>query len=237
LFYQPLVNLKTGQISGFEALLRWRHPTHGLLEPCHFINLAEETALIVPIGEWVLEQACREAMTWPEDLRVAVNLSPAQFRRRDLVASVQHALESSGLPGDRLNLEITETVLLQDSEKVLTVLGELRALGASISMDNFGTGYSSLSYLRSFPFDKIKIDQSFVHDLPENETAAAIVRAVTNLGNSLGIVTTAEGVETEDQLSHLRAEGFTEVQGYFVGMPRPAAELPGLFREMQMDPA
>jgi len=232
LFYQPLIDLAEDRICGFEALLRWHHPTRGLLEPKQFVPLTEEMGLIVPLGAWALREACREAAAWPDDVKVAVNLSPVQFRYRDLVHMVATALEDSGLPARRLDLEITEAVLLQNSEEVLSILHGLHALGVHISMDDFGTGYSSLSYLRSFPFDKIKIDQSFVRDLSDNTDAAAIVRAVARLGSSLGMATTAEGVETGDQLARLRAEGCTEVQGYLFSKPRPASEVAGLLQRL-----
>ena len=237
LFYQPLIDLAEDRICGFEALLRWRHPTRGMLDPNQFVPLTEEMGLIVPLGAWALRQACREAVHWPDDVKVAVNLSPVQFRYRGLVQTVAAALEESGLAARRLDLEITEAVLLQDSEEVLGILHGLRALGVRISMDDFGTGYSSLSYLRSFPFDKIKIDQSFVRDLSHNADAAAIVRAVARLGSSLGMATTAEGVETSDQLARLRAEGCTEVQGYLFSRPRPASEVAGLLRRLDHRPA
>jgi diguanylate cyclase (GGDEF)-like protein len=232
LFYQPLIGLAEDRICGFEALLRWHHPTRGLLQPAQFVSLTEEMGLIVPLGAWALREACREAAGWPDDVKVAVNLSPVQFRYRDLVQTVAAALAASGLPAQRLELEITETVLLQNSEEVLGILHGLRALGVHISMDDFGTGYSSLSYLRSFPFDRIKIDQSFVHDLADNADALAIVRAVARLGYSLGMATTAEGVETGEQLAQLRAEGCTEVQGYFFSQPRPASEVPELLQRL-----
>jgi diguanylate cyclase (GGDEF)-like protein len=224
LFYQPIINLQENRIGGFEALIRWNHPARGRVSPDEFIPLAEETGLIVPIGEWVIKQACIEAREW-NGLRVAVNISPVQFRSKKLVANVIAALAESGLSPTRLELEITEAVLLQNSESTLAVLHELRALGVKISMDDFGTGYSSLSYLRSFPFDKIKIDQSFVHDLVKNPDSIAIIRAVTGLGTSFGMATTAEGVETQAQLDQMRAEGCTEVQGYFYGRPTPAGEV------------
>ena len=225
LFYQPIVNLEENRISGFEALLRWNHPTRGRVPPDAFIGLAEETGLIVPIGEWVVRQACAEAMKWPSDLRIAVNVSPVQFRSRNLVAMVMSALAAAGLPPNRLELEITETVLMHNNEATLAMLHQLRALGVRISMDDFGTGYSSLSYLRSFPFDKIKIDQSFVRDLLANPESIAIIRAVAGLGQSFGMTTTAEGVETREQLDQMRAEGCTEVQGFFFSKPMPAAEI------------
>ncbi|MDB5598790.1 MAG: diguanylate cyclase/phosphodiesterase [Xanthobacteraceae bacterium] len=223
LYYQPLVNLESGEVSGFEALLRWHHPERGMVSPVEFIPLAEEIGLIVQIGEWVLRQACAEAATWPDDIKVAVNLSPVQFRSRTLVQVVLSALAYSRLSPDRLELEITESVLLGDNEANLATLHQLRELGARISMDDFGTGYSSLRYLRSFPFDKIKIDQSFVRDMVERPDCVAIVRAVAGLGLSLGIATTAEGVETQAQLQRVRDEGCTEVQGYLFSRPIPAS--------------
>lgn len=223
LHYQPFVSVETGKITGFEALLRWHHPERGMVPPIEFIPLAEEIGLIVPIGEWVLRQACRDAAAWPEHLRVAVNISPVQFKGHKLAHLVASALTMSGIAPARLELEITETVLLHDSEANVAVLHQLRALGVRISMDDFGTGYSSLSYLRSFPFDKIKIDQSFVREIVDNSGDAAIVSAVVGMGISLGISTTAEGVETAEQLERLRAEGCTEVQGYFLGRPMPAS--------------
>jgi diguanylate cyclase (GGDEF)-like protein/PAS domain S-box-containing protein len=225
LYYQPLVNLERDEVSGFEALLRWRHPERGMIQPNDFIPLAEEIGLIVPIGEWVLRRACEDAATWPANIKIAVNLSPVQFRNRGLVQAVVSALAHSGLSASRLELEITESVLLGETEANLATLHSLRALGASISMDDFGTGYSSLSYLRSFPFDKIKIDRSFVNEMMERADCVAIIRAVAGLGMSLGIATTAEGVETSAQLDRLRAEGCTEIQGYLVSPPRPASEV------------
>ena len=220
--YQPLVNLKTGGINGFEALLRWRHPQRGLVSPADFIPLAEETGVILGIGQWALRQACCEAAGWPGDITVAVNLSPVQFRSPDLVNKVADALSDSGLAAARLQLEITESVLLQDSEANLMVLHALRRLGVKISMDDFGTGYSSLGYLRRFPFDKIKIDRSFVGDLPDAAGARAIVRAVLGLSRSLGMTTTAEGIETAEQLSCLRMKGCEEGQGFLFGRPMSA---------------
>jgi diguanylate cyclase (GGDEF)-like protein len=225
IFYQPIVNLTENRISGFEALLRWNHPTRGRVPPDEFIPLAEETGLIVAIGEWVIRQACAEARAWPSDLRVAVNVSPVQFRNKSLVSTVVSALAASGLDSDRLELEITEAVLMHTNDATLAVLHQLRSLGVRISMDDFGTGYSSLSYLRSFPFDKIKIDQTFVRDLIEKPDAIAIIRAVAGLGLSFGMTTTAEGVETQEQLDLMRAEGCTEVQGYFYSKPMPASEI------------
>jgi diguanylate cyclase (GGDEF)-like protein/PAS domain S-box-containing protein len=229
LHYQPLVNLHADRISGFEALIRWHHPERGMVLPGEFIPLAEETGLIGALGEWVLRRACEDAARWPGNLKVAVNLSPAQFRTRGVVQAVLSALAYSGLPPQRLELEITESVLLGETEANLAILHQLREIGARISMDDFGTGYSSLSYLRSFPFDKIKIDRSFVRDLAERPDCMAIIRAVAGLGASLGISTTAEGVETREQLERLRAEGCTEAQGFLFSPPRPAADIMSLF--------
>jgi diguanylate cyclase (GGDEF)-like protein len=228
LFYQPLVDMKTEYVTGFEALIRWHHPERGVIPPLDFISVAEETGLIVPIGDWVLRQACAEAVTWPSDVKIAVNLSPIQFKNRGLSASVVSALAASGLSPKRLELEITESVLLQDSDGTLAVLHELRGLGVRISMDDFGTGYSSLSYLRKFPFDKIKIDQSFIFDMADNSDSLAIVRAVIAMGSGLGIATTAEGVETAEQFKQLKLEGCTEVQGYLFSPPKPATEVKAL---------
>jgi diguanylate cyclase (GGDEF)-like protein/PAS domain S-box-containing protein len=223
--YQPILNLSAGHIVCFEALVRWRHPQRGLVPPAGFIALAEETGLIVPIGNLVLNIACRDAVRWPKEISVAVNLSPVQFKDRKLVGSVLSALSESGLAANRLELEITESVLLQDNAATFATLHKLRDAGIRIAMDDFGTGYSSLSYLRSFPFDKIKIDQSFVRELASSSDAMAIVRAVTSLGKSLGVSTTAEGVETNDQLLVLRSEGCSEAQGFLFGKPVPAAEV------------
>jgi diguanylate cyclase (GGDEF)-like protein len=228
LFYQPLVDMKTEYVTGFEALIRWHHPERGMIPPLDFIPVAEETGLIVPMGDWVLRQACAEAATWPSNVKIAVNLSPVQFKNKILLPSVVSALAASGLSPNRLELEITESVLLQDSGATLAVLHELRDLGVRISMDDFGTGYSSLSYLRKFPFDKIKIDQSFIFDMSDHDDSLAIVRAVIAMGSGLGIATTAEGVETAEQFKQLKMEGCTEVQGYLFSPPRPAAEVKGL---------
>ena len=225
LYYQPLINLKTGQISGFEALIRWNRPDRVIVLPGDFIPLAEETTLIIPIGEWVLRQACAEAAKWPSHISIAVNLSPVQFKTGNVAQTVINALAYAGLPARRLELEITESVLLLNSDSILNTLHQLRAMGVRISMDDFGTGYSSLSYLRSFPFDKIKIDRSFIHNLSSNEDSMAIIRAVTGLGNSLGMTTTGEGVETNEELDYLRREGCTEAQGYIFGEARPAKEV------------
>ncbi|WP_201860775.1 putative bifunctional diguanylate cyclase/phosphodiesterase [Microvirga soli] len=225
LFYQPQINIDDNEISGYEALLRWHHPERGLVPPAEFIPVIEGTGLIVPLGDWILEQACKEAARWPRSIHVAVNLSPIQFRNRGLVQSVSRALAESGLAPGRLELEITESVLLQDNETTVSMLHQLRHLGVRIAMDDFGTGYSSLSYLRSFPFDKIKIDQSFVREMSQRSDCLAIVQSVANLGSSLGMPTVAEGVETEEQLRQIQAAGCTDAQGYYFGRPRPARDL------------
>lgn len=225
LHYQPFVDLESNKVRGFEALLRWHHPQRGVISPADFISLAEESGLIIPLGEWVLRQACNDAANWPSDVKLAVNLSPVQFRKGGLVSSVVSALAASGLAPDRLELEITESALLQESSSNLTVLHQLRALGVRISMDDFGTGYSSLSHLRSFPFDRIKIDHSFVRDLVESRDCMAIVSAVIGLGASFNVPTTAEGVETEEQLKRLRDAGCTEIQGYYCAQPMPINEV------------
>lgn len=235
LFYQPLVNLTAREVVGFEALLRWRSPERGLVPPNDFIPLAEDMGLIAPLGAWVLKKACAEAMTWPRHIRIAINLSPVQFKSNRLVLDVAAALASSGLSPQRLELEITETVMLQDTEATLATLNDLKALGIAISMDDFGTGYSSLSYLRKFPFDKIKIDQSFIRGLSEEDESVAIVRAVMGLGTSLGMVTTAEGVETPEQLRTLRAEGCGEAQGFLFSPPVPAGQIPGLLEHVNRE--
>jgi len=228
LAYQPQINLADNALTAMEALLRWNHAERGPVPPSEFIPLAEEMGLIVQLGEWVLREACNEAARWPDPIKVAVNLSPVQFRNRGLITTVTQALAAARLPPHRLELEITEAVLLQDDEAIISMLHQLRALGVRIAMDDFGTGYSSLSYLRSFPFDKIKIDRSFIKDIERNRGSAVIIRAIANLGASLGIVTTAEGVETEEQLELVRRAGCTEMQGYLVSPPRPACEIAGL---------
>jgi diguanylate cyclase (GGDEF)-like protein len=227
LVYQPIIDLEYNRVSSFEALLRWRHPQRGLISPANFIPVAEETGLILPIGEWVLTQACLEAARWPTNVGVAVNLSAVQFRNKSLSRTVAAALAQAGLAADRLELEITETILLNDSAANLDVLHQLRKLGVKIALDDFGTGYSSLAYLRKFPFTKIKIDRSFVADLEEADDAQAIVRAITELGRSLGMTITAEGIETRRQLDRIREKRCNEAQGYFFSRPvTPLAVLP-----------
>ena len=229
LYYQPVVNLARNAISGFEALIRWNHPVKGLISPASFIPLAEEIGFIVPIGEWVIRQACTTAAQWPGDLHVAVNISAAQFRSPGLMQVIVGALAASGLPPTRLEIEITETVLLQNRETTLAVLHQLRALGVRIAMDDFGTGYSSLTYLQCFPFDKIKIDRSFVKDIAKNAGSLNIVRAVAAMANGMGMPATAEGVETAEQLETITSEGCTEMQGFLFSKPLPLAEIERLF--------
>jgi predicted signal transduction protein with EAL and GGDEF domain len=228
-FYQPVVNARSQDVIGFEALVRWHHPERGLVPPDEFVPAAEETGLIVTLGEWVLRRACADAVSWPADYMVAVNLSPVQFKSGNVVSTVVNTLATTGLRPARLELEITESVLLQDSVATLQTLHQLRAIGVKIAMDDFGTGYSSLSYLRSFPFDKIKIDRSFVSSLPDAEGSVAILRAVAKLGSSLGMITTAEGVETKEQLERICAEGYKEIQGYFFSPPRTMGEISELY--------
>jgi len=225
LHYQPIVNLQTGEITSFEALIRWQHPTRGLVAPSEFIPLAEELGLIVPIGEWVINRACADAVTWADHIKVAVNLSPIQLINKGLVEVVTRALARSGLPASRLEFEITETVLMQNTTVTLAALHQLRALGIHFSMDDFGTGYSSLSYLRSFPFDKIKIDRSFVKDISGEKNSLAIIRGITSLAASLNMITTIEGVETAEQLDHVRPLGCAEIQGYLFSPPKALEEI------------
>jgi diguanylate cyclase (GGDEF)-like protein/PAS domain S-box-containing protein len=225
LYFQPIVDLARDDINGFEALLRWHHPERGLVPPDTFIPLAEELGLIIPIGEWVIRQACAIGAQWPEDLKIAVNLSPAQFRSPGLLAVVLSALGSSGLAPERLELEITETVLIHDGKTTLDLLYQLRGLGVRIAMDDFGTGYSSLSYLQSFPFDRIKIDRSFVSDVVASTGSLNIVRAIAGLAKGLGMATTAEGVETREQLAVVTSEGCTEMQGYLFSRPMPVQDV------------
>ena len=225
LHYQPVVNLASKEISGFEALIRWNHPSKGMISPADFIPLAEEIGFIVPMGEWVIRQACATAAQWPDDLHVAVNISAIQFRSPGLMQVIVSALAASGLAPTRLEIEITESVLLHNKEATLAVLHQLRALGIRIAMDDFGTGYSSLTYLQSFPFDKIKIDRSFVKNITENSSSLNIVRAVAALANGMGMTATAEGVETAEQLHSIASEGCTEMQGFLFSRPLPAAEI------------
>jgi predicted signal transduction protein with EAL and GGDEF domain len=220
IYYQPQARI-SGEIVGFEALARWNHPTIGLVTPDDFIPLAEESGLIVDIGEWVLREACREAASWPKPLRIAVNLSAAQFRHGDLVGFVHAVLLETGLAATRLEIEITESMLADDFSRAASILRRLKVLGVHIAMDDFGTGYSSLQNLQSLSFDKLKIDRSFISDLETNQHSATIVRAVIGLSRGFGLPTVAEGVETPEQLAFLAAESCDEVQGYLIGRPQP----------------
>ncbi len=229
LYYQPIVDLQGNVVVGCEALLRWHHPERGILSPAEWVPAAEESGIIVPLGEWVLRQACVEAATWSNEITIAVNLSPVQFRSKGLLATIMNTLAASRLPAHRLELEITEAALMQNNELTLGTLHQLRRLGVRIALDDFGTGYSSLNYLRSFPFDKIKIDRCFVAHLCHENESVAIVRAIAELAKSLHMVTTAEGIETSEQLEAVRALGCTEMQGFLFSRPLPAADIAQLF--------
>jgi EAL domain-containing protein (putative c-di-GMP-specific phosphodiesterase class I) len=225
LHYQPSVNLRDNKVSGFEALLRWHHPARGMISPADFIPVAEETGLINPLGDWVLTTACAEAATWPDDIKIAVNVSPVQFRSKGFALKVAATLAASGLSAHRLELEITETVLIRDDEAALVVLNQLRELGVRIALDDFGTGYSSLSYLQRFPFDRIKIDRCFIRNIAEPGGSSSIVQAVVNIAAANNMTTTAEGVETEPQRRILLGLGCTEMQGFLFSAARPATEI------------
>jgi len=228
LYYQPIIDLQRNVVTGFEALARWSHPLRGMIPPSVFITVAEDTGLILPLGEWALTEACRRASEWPDHLRVSVNLSPVQFSAPNLSDTIARILSDTGLAPSRLELEITERVFMENSENTLAILHRLKSLGVRISMDDFGTGYSSLSYLRSFPFDKIKVDRSFVSDLAEGAEHAAIVQAVVSIARALGMMTTAEGIETSDQQISVAALGCDEAQGYLFSAPVPVEKIPGI---------
>jgi EAL domain-containing protein (putative c-di-GMP-specific phosphodiesterase class I) len=228
-YYQPCFSIRDNTITGCEALLRWRHAERGMISPAEFIPIAEDTGLINQIGEWVLTTACAEAATWPGDIRLAVNVSPVQFRSPTLALKIVAALAASGLPAHRLELEITEAVLIRDDEAALDILHQLSTLGVRIALDDFGTGYSSLSYLQRFPFDKIKIDRCFINDITEPDGSSCIVQAVVNIAAARHMTTTAEGVETQQQLELLRTLGCAEMQGYLFSPAKPAAEIRQLF--------
>lgn len=234
IYYQPLVNLKRDEISCCEALLRWHHPERGLIDPDTFIPVAEDTGLITRIGEWVIRTACKEAANWSEKITLAVNVSPAQFKNQNLVQVVTNALATSGLLARRLEIEITEAILMEHTEATLVTLNQLQALGVRIAMDDFGTGYSSLSYLQKFPFDKIKIDASFIRGVSNKPESTAIVRAVTGLAESYRMTTTAEGVETEEQLEIVKALGCTEMQGFLFSKACSAAEISEMLKSRSM---
>jgi diguanylate cyclase (GGDEF)-like protein len=228
LHYQPLVDLNTDEVTGCEALLRWRHPLRGMVSPADFVPIAEATGLIEEIGQWVLRTACAEAATWPAQVRIAVNVSPIQFKSETLSLKVAAALAETGLDPRRLELEITEAVLIADDDAALTLLNQLRALGVKIALDDFGTGYSSLQYLQRFPFDKIKIDRSFVKEVVRNSSSASIIRAVVSIAADRDMITTAEGVETLQQRETVQNLGCTQMQGYLFSVARPAHEIRGL---------
>jgi EAL domain-containing protein (putative c-di-GMP-specific phosphodiesterase class I) len=223
--YQPFFDVQSGDRKGFEALVRWRHPTRGLVPPDQFIPLAEETGLIVPLGEWVLRQACDDATSWPDGVKLAVNLSPVQFKQADLFDIIQSALLSSGLPPQRLEIELTESVLLERAVENHAFMQKLKSIGISLSLDDFGTGYSSLSCLTAFPFDKIKIDKSFISSLTKRDKSSAIISSVVTLARGLDISVTAEGVETAEQFERLQTLGVNFAQGYLLGRPAPLGEL------------
>jgi EAL domain-containing protein (putative c-di-GMP-specific phosphodiesterase class I) len=227
--FQPLVDLRSGIVAGCEALVRWKSAEWGFISPAEFIPVAEATGLIEPIGEWVLREAVKTARQWPEDTVVAVNLSPVQFKNQRLLATVVAALAESGLPPQRLELEVTESLFIDGSDHAYGMLRNLRSLSVRTSLDDFGTGYSSLSYLQRFPFDKIKIDKSFIDEVAVREESLAIVRAIVALADALGMSTTAEGVESLDQVAKLREAGCTQIQGYVFSRPRPSAEIAALF--------
>jgi diguanylate cyclase (GGDEF)-like protein len=225
LYFQPLFNLRSQQLSGFEALLRWNHPEDGMVSPAKFIPVAEETGLIIPIGEWVIREAINQAAKWPAGLRVAINVSSVQFQRGNVTATMMNALASAGLAPERVEIEITESVFFENNAANLDALRQLHALGLKIALDDFGTGYSALSYLLSYPFDKIKIDGSFVRALDNAGGAQAIIHAIAEIGERMGMITTAEGVETAEQLRNVYAAGYTEAQGYLIARPMPAAQV------------
>jgi EAL domain-containing protein (putative c-di-GMP-specific phosphodiesterase class I) len=231
LYYQPLFDLEQNRICSFEALIRWNHPMRGQISPADFIPVAEDTGLIVPIGAWVVREACAQAAHWPEHIRIAVNVSPVQFHRGALHETILRALADSGLAPGRLEVEITESIFLEGSDATVKLLHSLRSLGVRVALDDFGTGYSSLSYLQSFPFDKLKIDRSFIQNLLTRDGASAIVRAITELAHALNIETTAEGVEETAQLMELRAHGCSSVQGFLFAEPMDASDVDKLFRE------
>jgi EAL domain-containing protein (putative c-di-GMP-specific phosphodiesterase class I) len=225
LYYQPLVDLTSGAVTGCEALLRWHHPERGMISPAEFIPVAEETGLITELGEWVLTTACTEAVNWPPHVRLAVNVSPVQFKSKTLVLKIASALADSGLSPSRLEIEITEAVVIHDDDEALTILHQLREMGVLISLDDFGTGYSSLSYLQRFPFDKIKIDRSFINEVAEVGGSSPIVRAVVNMAVARNMTTTAEGVETQEQREVLQGLGCTQMQGYLFSPAVPARDI------------
>jgi EAL domain-containing protein (putative c-di-GMP-specific phosphodiesterase class I) len=229
--YQPVIDIASNEISGCEALLRWRHPLRGMISPAEFIPVAEETGLITELGEWVLRTACMEAASWPLPIKLAVNVSPVQFTSQTLALNVTRALVTANLPAHRLELEVTETVLIRDDEAALAILHQLRGIGVRIALDDFGTGYSSLSYLQRFPFDKVKIDRSFIRDILAPDGSSSIVQAVVTIAAARNMMTTAEGVETTDQLDALRVLGCTQMQGFLFSAARPSHEIRAMLRQ------
>jgi EAL domain-containing protein (putative c-di-GMP-specific phosphodiesterase class I) len=229
LFYQPLINTQRNEVNCCEALLRWHHPQAGMVSPIEFIPVAEDMGLIIPLGEWVLRKACADAAKWPNNVSVAVNVSTIQFRKQGLTQTVIAALAASGLPAHRLEIEITETVILEDSNEIRATLHQLHELGVKIVMDDFGTGYSSLSYLRKFPFDKIKIDAFFIKGLSDGSDSSTIVEAITRMATTMKIATVVEGIETQQQLEKVRDWGCTEMQGYLFSRPKPIEEILPMF--------
>jgi predicted signal transduction protein with EAL and GGDEF domain len=225
LFYQPLANCRTGEIDGFEALMRWRHPTRGMVPPTEFIPLAEDIGIIGQLGRWAIETACRDAVSWDTSAKVAVNVSPVQFRQSTLLGAVSDALAQTGLDPARLEIEVTEGVFIENAGRAVSILSGLHDLGVRVSLDDFGTGYSSLSYLRLFSFDKVKIDQSFIRDIDQDGEAIKIVKAIIGLGHNLGLSITVEGVETLEQMTFLREQGSDQLQGYLLGRPMESADL------------
>ena len=230
LFFQPQYDVKTGKILSAEALIRWFHPTRGMVSPMRFIPIAEDTGLIIPLGDWILREALRHIKLWDEmglpKISVAVNLSAIQFQQEDLVGSIERMLNESGVTSDRLELELTESVVMQDARKADNILSRLSRLGIKLAIDDFGTGYSSLSYLKRFDVDRLKIDQSFVRDMTNNYDDAEIARAIINLGHTLGLEIVSEGVETKEQLELLKQQGCDVIQGYLISRPMPASEIP-----------
>jgi predicted signal transduction protein with EAL and GGDEF domain len=227
LYFQPILSVADRRVESFEALVRWKHPIRGNVPPLEFLPLAEENGLIVQIGEWVLREACLQVAQWPKHIKVAVNVSVVQFKSPELLKTISQAMKAAGIDGSRLIAEVTESVMIKDAEQAISTLHSIRDLGIAIAMDDFGTGYSSLGYLRRFPFDKIKIDKSFVSELGQGEASGAIVRAATGLAKALGMGAVAEGIETEDQLARVASEGCSEAQGYLISRPMPAREVFG----------
>ena len=234
LYFQPQLNVHTGKINAAEALVRWIHPTRGIVSPARFIPIAEDTGLIIPLGDWILKEALRHLKQWDEmglpKISIAVNLSAIQFQQEDLAGTIEKILSDSGVSPDRLELELTESVVMQDARKADNILSRLSRVGIKLAIDDFGTGYSSLSYLKRFAVDRLKIDQSFVRDMTHNYDDAEIAQAIINLGHTLGLEIVSEGVETKEQLELLKKQGCDIIQGYYVSRPMPAADIPDFLR-------